>query len=56
MVRQIITGVEFMKFSKVREFQPAEAHNLFRHCRDVAELTRMRGYYQFRSGSGGATP
>ena len=56
MVRQIITGVEFMKFSKVREFQPAEAHNLFRHCRDVGELTRMRGYYQFRSGSGGATP
>ncbi|WP_266364017.1 NUDIX domain-containing protein [Tellurirhabdus rosea] len=44
--RQIITDVRLMSFEEIKAYPENEVHQLFRQCRSLEDVFRLRGYLE----------
>jgi 8-oxo-dGTP diphosphatase len=43
--QQIIREVKFMTMQEIQTYQPAEVHNLFAYCKNLADIYRLQGRF-----------
>ncbi len=44
---QILEAISFFSFAEIATMHESELHNLFKHCRSIAELLKMNGYFNY---------
>jgi ADP-ribose pyrophosphatase YjhB (NUDIX family) len=47
--QQIIRKVEFMTIEEIRNYQPAEVHNLFSYCTNLADIYQLQGRFLLKN-------
>lgn len=46
---QMIKEVRFIDFEEIKKMNPLTVHNSFRHCSNIDELLKLKGYFIFQN-------